>query len=100
MNSAPTAIGWKARTPAALADHMVNRERFVLALTDAYTDLFVNDASYAFSAARTTPANLAVKMTNGLMSGDANKDGEGIKRACKAVGIAHTYKAIRAFLAS
>ena len=37
-------------------------------------------------------------MTVGLAKGGANKDGEGIKRACKAVGIKHTYAAISAFL--
>jgi hypothetical protein len=37
-------------------------------------------------------------MTNGLQTGAANKDGEGIKRACKACGVKYTYAAIREFL--
>lgn len=76
---------------------MTNRETFETALVTAYTDLFANDPEYAYAASRTTPAALAAKMTAGLLTGSANKDGEGIKRACKACGIKHTYKAIQAF---
>lgn len=79
---------------------MTNTERFRAELITAYTDLFANDAEYAYSAARCTPESLADKMLPGLVTGGANKDGAGIKRACKAVGIAHTYKAIRAFLSA
>jgi hypothetical protein len=45
-----------------------------------------------------TPESLAKKMTLGLADGSASKDGEGIKRTCKALGIKHTYKAIHAYL--
>ncbi len=31
-------------------------------------------------------------MTRGLINGSASKDGEGITRTCKVLGIKHTYK--------
>lgn len=77
---------------------MTNQTKFRLALQCAYTDLFASSPEYAFSAAKTTPEALAAKMTAGLANGSANKDGDGIKRACKACGIKPTYKAIRAYL--
>jgi hypothetical protein len=73
-------------------------QRFEALLTDAYRDLFLHDPEYAYSASRTTAAALAGKMTAGLARGNANKDGEGIKRVCKAIGIPYTYKAITAYL--
>lgn len=75
-----------------------NRDTFRAALEAAYTDLFERDPEYAYVANRMTPAALAEKMTHGLEHGTANKDGAGIQRACKAVGIAHTYRAIKAYL--
>jgi hypothetical protein len=77
---------------------VTNTERFKAALTLAYQDLFATDEEYAYAAARTTPEALAEKMTSGLLTGSANHDGTGIRRACKAVGIKHTRKAIVAFL--
>ena len=74
-----------------------NKQQFENALIDAYRDLFANNPEYAYSAARCTPEGLAHKMTAGLHTGAANKDGEGIKRACKACGIKQTYKAIQEF---
>ena len=50
------------------------------------------------AASRYTPQELAEKMTRGLINGSASKDGEGITRTCKVLGIKHTYKAIKAFL--
>jgi hypothetical protein len=38
-------------------------------------------------------------MVQALASGTANIEGEGIRRACRAVGIKHTRKAIRDYLA-
>ena len=76
----------------------MNREKFINELTLAYEDLFKNDAEYAYSASKTTPKVLAEKMTVGLIGGTANHEGAGVKRACKAVGIKHTLKAIRQFL--
>lgn len=75
-----------------------NLDKFYEQLKTEYENLFKNDPEYAYSASKTTPADLASKMTLGLDNGSANKDGEGIKRTCKAFGIPHTYKAIRAFL--
>jgi hypothetical protein len=37
-------------------------------------------------------------MTTALAEGIGNKDGEGIKRVCKALGVKYTYKAIKEFL--
>lgn len=78
---------------------MINLATFQTTLTRHYGDLFATDAEYAMAKSRYTPDQLAVKMTQGLTTGDANKDGEGIKRTCKELGIPHTYKAIRAYLA-
>lgn len=75
-----------------------NLDAFCARLTLEYAELFANDPEYAYSASRITPEALARKMTLGLDSGSANKDGEGIKRTCKHFKIAHTYKAIREFL--
>jgi hypothetical protein len=77
-----------------------NLDKFTEALELAYIDLFANDPEYAYSAAITTPEALASKMASCLIIGDANKDGEGIRRACKACSIKQTYKAISAFLQS
>lgn len=74
------------------------QKRFQTILTEQYERLFEQDPEYSFSASRTTPAALAEKMTAGLKKGSANKDGTGIKNTCKALGIKHTYQAIRAFL--
>jgi hypothetical protein len=41
---------------------------------------------------------MAEKMVEGLYTGAANKDGDAIKAACRALGIKQTYKAIRTFL--
>lgn len=76
----------------------VNLDAFCARLAVEYKNLFENDPEYAFSASRTTPEELARKMTLALDNGTANKDGEGIKRTCKHFGINYTYKAIRAFL--
>jgi hypothetical protein len=38
------------------------------------------------------------RMMAAIVRGSANKDSSAIKRTCKALGIPHTYKAIRAFL--
>ena len=78
---------------------MSNKERFQTVLADQYAQLFTLPA-YAMSAARYTPTQLADKMTDGLLTGTAIKDGDGIKRTCKALGIKHTYAAIKLFLQS
>lgn len=77
---------------------MTNAERFKTALTEAYRDLFVNDPDYAYIARELTPEQLGDTVTRALTHGTANKDGAGIKRACRAMGIKPTYTAIKAFL--
>jgi hypothetical protein len=73
-------------------------ELFQGVLAKVYSDLFVSDPEYAYSASKTTPDVLAAKMTAGLKTGGANHNGTGIRRACKAVGIKPTLTAIMAFL--
>lgn len=75
-----------------------NKMRFTELYVGFLRDRFENDAEYAYSAARTSPEALAEKMVNGLIFGNANKDGDAIKSTCKALKIKHTYKAIKAFL--
>lgn len=75
-----------------------NLDAFCAQLENEYENLFKNDPEYAYAASRTTPPALARKMTLGLDNGQANKDGDGIKRTCRHFGIPHTYKAIREFL--
>lgn len=84
--------------PCAVLD--ANLNRFYEVLAEHYRDLFTSDADYTYAAQRTTPEDLARKMTLSLDAGTANKDGDGIKRTCKTLGIPHTYKAIRAYLSA
>lgn len=75
-----------------------NNERFQTELTAHYVQLFKLPE---YAIARTsghTPATLAAKMTEGLRAGSASKDGLGIKRTCKALGIKCTYAAIQEYL--
>jgi hypothetical protein len=81
-----------------MAINQANLATFESHLADAYKDLFANHPEYVYAASMTNPTKLACKMAAGLATGEANKDGEGIKRACKAVGIKHTYKAIQDYL--
>ena len=75
-----------------------NYDKFQKALAAHYLHLFANDSDYAYAAQRNTAEGLAEKMTRGLFSGSANKEGKAIKAACKDLNIDHTYKAIQAFL--
>jgi hypothetical protein len=75
-----------------------NTTKFTNELEKAYTFLFKSDPEYAYSAARNTPRELAEKMAAAFLKGEANKDGAGIKLACKAIGIKQTMKAISAYL--
>ena len=72
--------------------------QFQNALAVAYADLFANDAAYSFGPNGPTPEALAEKMTDSAISGNANVTGKGFLRACNAVGIPHTARAIDAFL--
>ena len=73
-------------------------DRFVAVLTDQYAQLF-ETPEYAIAKARYSPAELARKIALGIDNGTASKDGEGIKRTCKVLGVSHTYKGIRAYFA-
>ena len=74
-----------------------NLELFNKALAEENTRLFATPA-FAYVAGKTTPGELARKMTLGLDCGQADKSGEGIIATCKRLAIPHTYKAIRAYL--
>lgn len=75
-----------------------NKERFIEVYTEKLRYEFTYNQEYFYSAARTTPKDLALKMTEGLIAGTANKDGDAIKKTCKQLGIKHTYKAIKEYL--
>lgn len=84
--------------PQAQPHTQVGLDAFYRELTEQYRYLFVHAQDYRYSAQHTTPEALARKMTLGLASGSANKEGAGIKGTCHKLGIAYTYKAIRAYL--
>lgn len=75
-------------------------DRFEQVLAEQYRDLFANSPDYAHAKQTISPEELAKRMTRGLAAKTANKDGDGIKRTCKALGIKYTYAAIRAYLAT
>lgn len=76
-----------------------NRKIFQAELIRQYERLFAErPLEYAYAMKTHTPASLAEKMTTSLSAGTGNIDGEGIKRACKALGVKHTYKALGAYL--
>jgi hypothetical protein len=72
--------------------------KFESELTKAYEKLFATDKGYGYVARLHTPQSLAARMTAGLANNTADKDGDGIKMACKAVGIKHTWKEILPYL--
>lgn len=72
--------------------------KFEHELTKAYEKLFAVDARYSFVSKSYTPQSLAAKMTAGLASKTSSKDSDGVKTACKAVGIKHTWKEIIPYL--
>jgi hypothetical protein len=76
---------------------MTQAQQFRDVLAAQYRELFTTP-EYAMAAARMTPEALATRMTDGLISGAASKDGDGIKRTCKALGIKNTYAAIKTYL--
>jgi hypothetical protein len=78
----------------------VNLDTFYKTLAAQYRRLFVSDPDYAHVASQLTPEALARKMTLGLDNGTANKDGKAIRSVCRLLKIAHTYKAIRAYLSA
>jgi hypothetical protein len=102
------ALGW---TQADFANaltreiEMTNLERFIAEYTKQLHVEYGKDEGYLAMLARNPPdrphtlPELAVRMTHGLKSGAANKDGNAIKRTCKVLGIKYTYTAIKEFLA-
>lgn len=85
---------------------MTNRETFIAQYErELHAEYDTNEPWLTRLAAnppdrpRTIP-ELAVRMTDGLVTGAANKDSAPIKRACKALGIKHTYTAIREYVGS
>lgn len=76
---------------------MTQAQHFRDTLAAQYRELFTTP-EYSTAAARMTPEALATRMTDGLISGAANKDGDGIKRTCKILGIKNTYAAIKNYL--
>ena len=74
-----------------------NVEKFKAELTRQYYKL-INDPDYIVVFSKMTPEELAEKMIPAFIRGSASKDGKGIQRTCKALGIKHTYKAINEFL--
>jgi hypothetical protein len=75
-----------------------NFEIFQNRLKETYDTLFETNPDYQHTKNRTTSEALANKMTTALAEGKGNKDGEGIKRVCKALGVKYTYKEIKGFL--
>jgi hypothetical protein len=76
---------------------MTNKDKFIAELTSQYFKLF-SLPDYAMAAARYTPGQLALKITDGLLTGESSKEGDGVKRTCKALYVTLTYKAIREYL--
>ncbi|MGL5422682.1 MAG: hypothetical protein ACRDAJ_06880 [Serratia fonticola] len=72
-----------------------NRARFVACYTDAIQHL--RDAGHRLYQIG-DPAAWAEKMVKAFCEKRANKDGDACKRACKALGIKHTYQAIETYL--
>ena len=75
----------------------MTQDKFIEELKRQYAVLFL-EPEYKMASQRYTPEELARKMTAGLKDGTANKDGDGIRRTCKALGIKFTYKAIQQYL--
>lgn len=76
---------------------MTQAQTFRDTLAAQYRELF-KTPDYSMVAARMTPEALATRMTDGLKAGTASKDGDGIKRTCKILGIKPTYAAIKSYL--
>ena len=75
---------------------MNNKQLFEQTLTTEYKTLYATDPKY--STFTISPEDLAKQMTHTMFRGTGNKEGKGIKRACKTLGINYTYKAIKEFL--
>lgn len=92
----------------------MSKEKFVATYTSELVARYANDEAY-MAYLRSVPwvrngglsgqptpyilERLAMRMTDGMLAGTADKDGDAIKATCKALGIKHTYKAIKEFCA-
>lgn len=76
----------------------VRFELFRRELQAAFVDLFQTPEYANAVAKKTTPEDYARTYTTALAKGSANKDGAAVKRACKALRLPVTFKAIQAFL--
>ena len=88
-----------------------NKSRWLAAYERALVEVWGNDEQWMthlrlmprFASAKTDAEKfslLAQRMTEGFATGGANKDSKAVRMTCKAMGIKHTYTAIRAFLNS
>ena len=78
---------------------MTNAETFTATLTAQFVELF-KQPKYALAAAKFTPEQMAQTMTEGLKVRGADKSGEGVRMACRVLGLPNTYQAIEAYLAA
>lgn len=80
---------------------MTNLETFRDTLAVILGELFASDPAYQYAVRQgVKPDLLALNLATGLNNGTASKDGEGVRHTCKALGIPHTYKGIRAYFAT
>ncbi len=80
---------------------MSNFDRFRAELEQAYTRLFAEHPDYHAVAATMTPAAMAQKMADALRAGSAgigSIQGDGVKAACKNLGVKRTFAAIARYL--
>lgn len=71
------------------------REFFLVYFEELSAAVAKNPSEFAW-APEAAPL-IARRMTRALVKGTANKDSAQIRKACRRLGIAHTYKAIREF---
>lgn len=90
----------------------MSKQKFITIYTAELVERYASDEAYMAHlrsvpwvrngglSAQPTPyilERLAMRMTDGMLAGTANKDGDAVKAACKTLGIKHTYKAIKEF---
>lgn len=80
-----------------------NRELFENSYFYYLTKLMLDDPDYEYVREQNKDLDqvmfLTKRMTQGLITGSASNSGKAIQKACKALGINPTYKAIREYLA-
>ena len=79
---------------------MNNLTKFMCAYTVALTAAVKKyPEEYSWAADGVPVARVVEKMGVAIAAGTYNKDGRGFRGACKALGLASTYRAINAFVA-